>query len=176
MVASVIFIGASVGVGFTVLQSQRSAYQSVYQNAAFNAAQGFIEQMRSMTYAEIQNVYDNPNSASLSTESISFATGLVSADPLNFHVDGNGNWDPNAFDSKEIVVDVRKASDGSDREVKMKMRFALNIKDLAQDYPSGQEPLSAFELVLGYSYEALGADGSRWIDSNLTTVIANHEI
>lgn len=172
-----------IGLSTAILQSQRMSYQAIYQNAAFNAAQGFLEQIRSMPYSNFEEAYADPENMTLPTLSTSALTSSVIVDdPLTFQASaGSGTLvrDPSAYDEKTVVIDIREEENGQGevefKEITMAIRFNLDLVDLSEG-PNGQTPLDAFEVTLNYQYEVPSAAGSYWITGKLVTVIGRHEI
>ena len=169
MIAMVIFAITAAGVTSTIIQSQRMAYRAVYENAAFNAAQGFLEQMRSMSYAEFENAFATADT--LPTVSSSNTSSVIVDDPLTFYTDDDGAYDVSKFDEKIVIVDVN-----DDRNVTMNMRFYLMLTNLSTGAPMGQTAWNAFEIQLSYDFEVPSTSGTTWISDKLVTVVSEHEI
>ncbi len=183
MIAMGVLSLVTAGLAAAMMQAQRMAYQAIYQNAAFNAAQGFLEQIRSMSYSDLETVYANPDSETLPTMSMSsLSASSVYDDPLAFQAStstGDLVRDSTGYDEKQVAIDIREGEDefGSpiDVEITMTVRFTLDLVDLSEG-PSGQLPLEAFEVSLAYVYEVPSISGSYWRTGKLVAVLGNHEI
>ncbi len=172
-----------IGLSSAMIQAQRMSYQAIYQNAAFHASQGFLEQMRSMNYSEFEAVYADPDNVTLPTLSTSaLSTDVIFDDPLSFQASttsGALTRNANGYDEKQVVIDIREEvneiGEPVSVEIIMPIRFTLNLVDLSEG-PGGQTPLDAFEVTLDYQYEVPSASGSYWRSGKLVTVIGKHEI
>ncbi len=172
-----------IGLSTAMIQAQRMSYQAIYQNAAFHAAQGFLEQIRSMPYTDFEAAYADPDNVTLPTLSTSaLSSDVIFDDPLTFQASlGSGSLvrNPNAYDEKQVVIDIREDENEIGEtvytEIIMPIRFTLDLVNLSEG-PGGQTPLDAFEVSLVFQYEVPSASGPYWKTGKLVTVVGKHEI
>ncbi|HAV11948.1 MAG TPA: hypothetical protein DCX06_00420 [Opitutae bacterium] len=141
MIGLAIFSIVAVGVASASLQASRIAYSNIYRNTAFTAAQGYAEQIKSISYFAITSALENPTLNTIPTKSLSLGAGQTAEidDPLRF----------NERSLKKIVIDVEERADGSLNQRVMNMWITPTARDLR----SAPEGLKAIEITLNFEWE-----------------------
>ncbi len=174
MIAFVVFTAASIGIMTSVAMSQRAAYKAVRQNAAFNAAQGYLEQMRSMPFSTFETVF-NDGGGTLPTVSSSAGVNAIVDDPVTYFAT-TSTLDAE-HDAKTVIIDIQDDGAGGEVQITMPMQFRLELRSLTDNPSAGDAPWDAFEVTLLYRFELMQAGGVQWSpEERLVTVIAEHEI
>ncbi len=135
MVAMMVFLMLSLGITRAVLQSTQVAQNNIIRNTGYTAAQGYLEQIKSLPLKTILEALADPAGTPLPTMSISaLQTGQVeTADPI--FLDGpddpiSGQDDGSNF--RAILIDLREVNgEENPREVTMEAWFDVDIEDVA---------------------------------------------
>ncbi len=174
MIAFSVFTAASIGIMTSVALSQRVAYKAVRQNAGFNAAQGYLEQMRSIPFNTFDTIFA-AGSGTLPTVSSSLGASAIVDDPLTYF--GTNSTLEAEHDSKTVVIDIQENDVGEEEQVIMPMEFRLEMRSLSTNPSTGDAPWEAYEVTLLYRYEEMKKGGLGWsAPEKLVTVITKHEI
>ena len=174
MIAFVVFTAASIGIMTSVIMSQKAAYKAVRQNAAFNAAQGYLEQMRSMPFSTFETIF-NDGSGTLPTVSSSAGVNAIVDDPITYFA--TTSTLAAEHDAKTVIIDIQDDGEGGEVQITMPMQFRLELRSLTANPSTGDAPWNAFEVTLLYRHELLQTGGFQWSpEERLVTVIAEHEI
>jgi len=131
VVAMIVFMILALGITAGTLQARAIAHDNILKNTAYTVAQGYLEQIKSMSEVTIIACLNNPASNELPTRS---------ADPNN---SGNVREDPlflNGVNDKEIVIDVQDS-----RALTMNMTFDVDIEDLGW---------GAYAIEINFTYES----------------------
>lgn len=140
MVAVAIFSLVAAGIASTSALISRVAVSNIYQNTAYTVAQGYAEQIKSLSYVVIQQALIDPANNDIPTLSLSMGSGAVSEldDPLIF---GQRML-------KEVVVDVQQTDSGEQRERVMNMWFTTTGQSLL-----ATDGINAIEITLDFEWE-----------------------
>ncbi len=152
-----IFIsGVLASVGF----SRRVAETTIYEVAAMNAAQAYLEQIKSMEYNDVLTSSQNPTTEPLATIHPSYSsitqTSIID-DPLYI---GSTNY-------RDIVIDVLE-DDETYSKLIMPMEFDITVNDLN----SGSSPTEALEVIIQYRYETPSSYSGTQLDGQVQIIKA----
>lgn len=136
----------AAGISSVTMLTSRIAYSNIYENTAYNIAQAYAEQIKSINYAAIRNALHDPVNYDIPTESLMLGTSDTSADlkindPLIFGV---------ALE-KEIIVDIEETEEGKFVERRMKMWIHPTGTDLSQ----ATDCWEAIEVTLNFEWEVM---------------------
>jgi len=136
-----VFAIVAAGVASSTSLTSRLAISNLYSNTANTVVQGYAEQIKSIRYTEIKEALDSGGTEAIPTMSLTTASGTLSelSDPLFFGVRSE----------KQVVIDVEKQSDGSERERVMR----LWVTPTGNDLTGTAANLSAIEVTLAYEWE-----------------------
>ncbi|MET3872556.1 type II secretory pathway pseudopilin PulG [Puniceicoccus vermicola] len=134
MIAMVIFMMLALGLTSAVIQSQQIAQNNIIRNTVFTIAQGYLEQIKSLSLSEIRLSLADPSGTPLPTMSISALQvgNIEKADPI--YLDGPdrklaGESDGSNF--REVLVDLKEDPNTGDlREIVMQAWFDINIDEV----------------------------------------------
>ncbi|MFP4351357.1 MAG: prepilin-type N-terminal cleavage/methylation domain-containing protein [Puniceicoccaceae bacterium] len=135
MIAMVIFMMLALGITQAVLQSTRIAQNNIVRNTAYTAAQGYLEQIKSLPFQAILDALDDPEETPLPTMSISALDAVQLEVSDSLFLDGPdeplaGQEDGSNF--REILIDLREVEGGEDpREITMDTWFDVDIEDVS---------------------------------------------
>ena len=134
MIAMVIFAMVALGITKAVLQSTQIAQNNIVRNTAYTAAQGYLEQIKSLPLVTIREALADPEGTPLPTMSVSaLESGQIEIDDALF-LDGpddslSGQDDGSNF--RRILIDLREVEGEEDpREVTMDTWFDIDIEDV----------------------------------------------
>jgi len=134
MIAMVIFAMVALGITKAVLQSTQIAQNNIVRNTAYTAAQGYLEQIKSLPLVTIREALADPEETPLPTMSVSaLESGQIEIDDALF-LDGpddslSGQDDGSNF--RRILIDLREVEGEEDpREVTMDTWFDIDIEDV----------------------------------------------
>lgn len=134
MIAMVIFAMVALGITKAVLQSTQIAQNNIVRNTAYTAAQGYLEQIKSLPLVTIREALADPEETPLPTMSVSaLDSGQIEIDDSLF-LDGpddslSGQDDGSNF--RRILIDLREVEgEGDPREVTMDTWFDIDIEDV----------------------------------------------
>lgn len=157
---SVLSILATGTIGIT-MQSRYQAEYLVYQNAAYTAAQGYLEQIKTMEYNIIEaSVASNP--VPLPTKALSYS-GTAAAGTLQID-------DPiyiNTETEKTVLIDISNLDSGSPEEISM----PFHVTVLANDLSSFN--LEAMEIIIDFRYETPHMSGRKESYGTVRTVVTS---
>ncbi len=130
MVAMTIFTMLAVGITASVIQSQVIAQNNIVRNTAYTVAQGYLEQIKSLSLAEVEAALADTDETPLPTMSVSALKedDVEVEDPL--FLDGpdrslKGRSDGSNF--REILIDLQEKPDGTARSVVLDTWFDVDI-------------------------------------------------
>jgi type II secretory pathway pseudopilin PulG len=152
------------GVFSSMGMSARAAETSIFQSAAFSAAQGYLEQIKALPYGEILSALRTPAVSSLQLVSPVYNAGTntttINPDPFNLL--------PAAQPvARNIMIDRR--ADGTGPVIMMPIRFWVTINDMSI---AATNPVQALEIIVRYEYENPVATGSTRITRQVQVVKA----
>lgn len=150
MISAGILTIVAAGISSVTMMTSKIAYSNIYENTAYNIAQAYAEQIKSINYTAIRNALEDPVQYNIPTESLmlgsSEAVGdLKKDDPLIFGVPLE----------KEIVVDIEEKEGGDLVERRMKMWILPTGTDLTQ----GTSCWDAIEIALDFEWEVFDGSG-----------------
>lgn len=147
----------------TTLQTRKQAEFLVYQNAANTAAQGYLEQLKTMEYMNLEASYAN-NSVALPTKALSYAG---TADEGDLEID-----DPIYIGSeteKTVLIDIDVSDSDNPREITMPFFVTVTANDL-----SGSS-LEAMEISIDYRYTSPHMGSPKEMSGSVRSVITGIE-
>lgn len=130
MIGFVVFTILALGLTSTALHNLRSAQMNIMKNTAYSAAQGFLEQLKSIPESAILEAIADPSGSPLPTRSISAdgSGGVTHIDSPLYLTDPAATSD--GENHRRILVDLRDDGNGGITEVFMDMWFDVNISKL----------------------------------------------
>lgn len=140
----------AAGISSVTMMTSRIAYSNIYENTAYNIAQAYAEQIKSINFTAIRNALEDPATYDIPTESLmlgsSEETGdLKIDDPLIFGVPLE----------KEIVVDIEEGQSGELVERRMRMWILPTGTDLTTETSCWD----AIEIALDFEWEVFDGSG-----------------
>lgn len=142
-VGMAVFVLLLLSGSAAITQTQKLAHSNVMHNTARTVVEGYMEQMKGLTFAEYKNAVADTVKVPFATKGISsLKTGanISYDDPLFI---GKDNW-------KEVVLDLVKDSTGNITAVTMDLSVSPTLTNLMTT-----ESLDAYEVTLSYKYESL---------------------
>ena len=133
MIAMVVFGFLSLAITSSVIQSHQISQNNILRNTAYTAAQGYLEQIRSMPLPDLLAAMDDPEGSALPTVSLPIqAQGTQEvADPL--YLDGPDkvlDGRSNGSNHRRILIDLQERENQDPREVYMDVWFDVEIESL----------------------------------------------
>lgn len=164
MVSVGILAIVAAGISSITMLTSRIAYANIYENTAYNIAQAYAEQIKSINYSAIRNALNDPVNYDIPTESLMLGSSDNSADlkindPLIFGVPLE----------KEIVVDIEKDDEGGFRERKMKMW----IHPKGTDLNTKTDCWDAIEITLDFEWEVFDGNSLKRNSGEINLVKTN---
>lgn len=167
VIAMTVFTIVALGITGLVIQARKVAENNILRNTAFTVAQGYLEQIRSISIRDIQDAIADPQNTPVPTKSVS-ATAVSSIEQDDdLFIDGP---DPalaggtTGSNYKLILVDLTPIYDPPSskhpdniighKEVHMEAWFDLSIQQFA-----GQ--LNTYEISIAFEYQPRGFPNSR---------------
>ena len=140
----------AAGVSSVTMMTSRVAYGNIYENTAYNIAQAYAEQVKSISYGTIRNALADPVAYSIPTESltlgVSESVGDINIDdPLTFGVPME----------KEVVIDIEEQPDGSLKERTMTLWVLAQGRDLELE----TNCWDAVEITIDFAWEIMDGTG-----------------
>ncbi len=149
------------GVLASVGLSRRVSETTIYEAAAMTAAQGYLEQIKSMEYNEVLLAHDDPSGTPLKTikpDYVASDSAVIMTDDLYLNI----------ANSRNIVIDVMDAGEGTVTKLTMPMTFTPTVNDLN----TGSNPTEALEVKIAYSYETPSTAGGTWLNDQVQIIKA----
>lgn len=148
MIAMTLFGLLAAGITSSLIFARRMAESGIYQNTAMTVAQGYLEQIKSMDFAQLALIAEESDTRALPTVSMSA-----------LHVNGEG--DPqisnplwlDQWNEREVMVDLRPGEE-NEEPVTLSVNFYPTIRDLSQD----EDPRDALEITLRVRWYSLAGD------------------
>lgn len=159
MVSMSIFTILAAGTISVTLQTRTQAEYLVYQNAAYTAAQGYLEQIKSMEYNRLEQSVAS-NTIPLPTKALSY---IGSADEGTLEID-----DPIYIGSeakKEVLIDIANIDSYTPREISMPYYVTVFANDLSSTN------LEAMEVVISFRYVSPHLAGTKEMSGSVRTVV-----
>ncbi len=132
-----------------ITQTQKLAHSNVMHNTARTVVEGYMEQMRGLSFAEYRHAMADTVNVPFATKGISsLKTGadISYDDPLYIGIENK----------KEVVLDLIKDSAGNTTAMTMDMYINPTLTNLM-----ATESLDAYEVTLSYKYESLYKGSSK---------------
>ncbi len=178
VIAMTVFTIVALGITGLVIQARKVAENNILRNTAFTVAQGYLEQIRSISVRDIEAAIADPQNVPIPTKSVS-ATAVSSIEQDDdLFLDGpapaiaGGTTGSNY---KQILIDLapiydpptsrKEANIIGYREVHMEAWFDLTIQQFT-DQPN------TYEIAIAFEYQPRGFPNSR-LRGELRTVKAN---
>jgi len=136
------------------------AETNIYQLSANVAAQGFLEQIKSLPYEDVLLAAQDPQHFSLEMVSPEYDSSLavtVQDDPISLATSAMPI-------EKEILIDSR----ANGLHVKMPLKMWITV----EDKNTGTSPVNALEIKIVYSYHTADALGGNWITGQVQAIRA----
>lgn len=167
-----------------VLFTRQLAESNIYQNTALTVSYGYMEQMQAITYTELKNAAQAYNTspsgvASLdpsdntdmtSTLASSIRIDTKSIDSTSVGIGSNTNLEIDSplyvgmWLDRDVLIDIQDP-EGVAKELRMKMRFKVEINDLEDS-----SDLEALEIKLSYEYQGKIKAGNKWFSGEIRMV------
>lgn len=137
-----VFIVLLVSGSMAIVQTQKLAHANVMHNTARTIVEGYMEQMKGISYNKFSESMADPVKVPIQTKGISsLKTGVIQYDdPLFLNVENK----------KEVMLDIKEESDGTFTPITMDVFITPELTDL---FPS--EGLQVYEVTLTFRYESL---------------------
>lgn len=132
-----------------ITQTQKLAHSNVMHNTARTVVEGYMEQMRGLSFAEYKNAMADTVNLPFATKGISLLkTGadISYDDPLYIGIENK----------KEVVLDLITDSAGNTTALTMDVYINPTLKNLMT-----AEALDAYEVTLSYRYESIYKGSSK---------------
>ncbi|MGF1449314.1 MAG: type II secretion system protein J [Opitutales bacterium] len=167
MIAMAIFMLLALGLTAGVFQARRLAESNIVRNTAFTVAQGYLEQIKSMSADELQAALANPNGTPVPTMSVSAqATGVIEiADPLFLTGSDTSPSGRAATNLKTILVDLQPDEAGDAQELLLDVWFDLNVTQVGQ---------RTYQTVLDFEYQSPNILAVRELRSGSVRMVTTH--
>jgi len=136
------------------------AETNIYQLSANVAAQGYLEQIKSLPYEDVLLASQDPQHFPLEMVSPEYDSSLnvtVKDDPISLSSSAMPI-------EKEIVIDSR----ASGLQVKMPLKMWITV----EDKNTGTSPVNALEIKIVYSYRTADALGGNWLTGQVQAIRA----
>ena len=166
MMAVFVFSLVALGITATVIQSQRIAVSNILRSTAHNTAQGYLEQIKTLSSSEINESLDDPVNVPLPT--IRLDPMAVNTNPGDIEV-----ADPLYLDqsnAKAITLNIDK-NDGNKLNT-MQMSITPMIENL-NDPSYGADAVPAYEVTLDFDYEVRHLRGTSRQTGSLRMIMAD---
>ena len=148
------------GIFGSVRLSNVLAESNIYQLSANVAAQGYLEQIKSLPYEDVLLASQDPANFSLdmiSPEYESSSTVNIVDDPISLASSSMPI-------EKEILIDLRN----NDTHVKMPVRMWITV----EDKNTGSSPINALEIKIKYDYKMAETLGGNWMTGQVQAIRA----
>ncbi|MGF1483446.1 MAG: prepilin-type N-terminal cleavage/methylation domain-containing protein [Opitutales bacterium] len=167
MVAMAIFIMVSLGITAGVFQARRLAESNIVRNTAFTVAQGYLEQIKSMSANEMLDAIGNPSATPLPTMSISaLATGVVEIDdPLFLTGTDTSPSGVAGTNAKTVLIDLQPDDGGTEREMVLNVWFDLQISQVG---------VRTYQTILDFEYQSPNIFAARELRTGSVRMVTTH--
>jgi len=148
------------GIFGSVRLSNLLAETNIYQLSASIAAQGYLEQIKSLPYEDVLLSAQDPANYPLNTIAPVYDSSLkvtVIEEPISLL---------SAAMPFEKTINLDSRANGSLVEMPMKMWITVTDKN------TGSNPLNALEIKIVYSYQTADALGGRWLNGQVQAIRA----
>ena len=138
-----VFVVLLVTSSIAIVQTQKLAHANVMHNTARTVVEGYMEQMKGISYNKFKECMADPDNIPLDTKGIS---SLITGGPIEYD-------DPlyiGIENQKEVMLDIREESDGSLTPITMDVYITPTIVDLVPT-----EGIQVYEITLSFRYESL---------------------
>lgn len=138
-----IFVLLLLSGSAAITQTQKLAHTNVMHNTARTVVEGYMEQMKGISYADFVEILADPKNKPIPTMGIS---SLKTGKDIHFD-------DPLYLDKenkKEIVLDITEEPDGTLVPHTMEMHITPGIRDI-----TATEAIQVFEITLNFQYESI---------------------
>ncbi len=148
------------GIFSSVRLTNVLAESNIYQLSANVAAQGYLEQIKSLPYEEVLLAVQDPQH---------FALEMVSPDyDSSFNVTVND--DPINLTSSQMPIEKSIMIDSRSNNTRIEMPIKMWIT--VEDKNTGTDPVNALEIKIVYSYKMAGAIGGNWLNGQVQAIRA----
>jgi len=158
MIAMVVFMMLAIGITSAVFQSQQIAQNNIIRNTAYTVAQGYLEQIKSVSISELADALDDPDGTPLPTMSVS-ALNINSIEILDpIFLDGpepalSGQTDGSNF--REILIDLKEdPKTGDIREIVMNAWYDIDVAAI-------ENRSNSFSIIVRFEAELRGLRNTR---------------
>jgi len=188
MVGMMVFTVLALGVTSTIIQSRKLAQLNILRNAAWNAAQGYLEQMLSINPADIEAASEpwvssrppipteSVNALLTNTQAIEVADPLyvspLSAAPSGSNMTARTDVAGDMWNVKQIMIDMNTVN-GTSAPVVMSEYFDVNVsRAWTQVGGSWQVPQSPaqpgyFLIKIDFQFKAVGYNAVGWLKGSV---------
>lgn len=188
MVGMFVFSVLSIGATASVIQVRRLAQVNILRTAAATVAQGYIEQIMSMSASDVEAASEPwvTSRPALPTESVNSllnnTTAIEVSDPLwvsplsaapsGSNMTARSDVSGDMWNVKQVMVDMYKTSNGTLVPVNMLMRLDVNVKRAwVQINGVWQVPTTPYMLVkIDYQFQGSGYMSAGWMNGTVRMV------
>lgn len=152
-IAMIVFLILAMGITSAALHARKIAHHNILKNTAHTIAQGYLEQIKSISRTDIENAINDPAGTPLPTQSVSaIDVGSVAEhDPLFLNGPEPAILDQaDGSNHKEILIDLIPVEGGTDEELTMDMWLDLDINSIGTN---------SYEVRILFVYESRGYGG-----------------
>jgi|GEM_PF-1048165 len=160
VIGLVVFAILMAAVSSAMVQSQKLSQANIMDNTAFTVAQGYLEQIKSISYSDLEEIAANPNTLPIPTKSIKYSAtidteleeeGVVEEDDM-IEID-----DPlwvNQQNTKSVLLDLIEKGT-SIQEVSMDVVITPTLNNIFSS-----EGRKVVEITLDFSYTSIFGGGT----------------
>lgn len=148
------------GIFGSVRLSNVLAETNIYQLSANVAAQGYLEQIKSLPYEDVLLASQDPQNFHLdmiSPEYESSSTVNIIDDPISLSTSSMPI-------EKEVLIDLRN----NGTHVKMPVKLWVTV----EDKNTGSSPINALEIKIKYDYKLADTLGGNWVTGQVQAIRA----
>jgi prepilin-type N-terminal cleavage/methylation domain-containing protein len=138
-----IFVMLLISGSAAITQTQKLAHSNIMHNTARTVVEGYMEQMKGISYYKFQEALADKTKVPIETMGISSlktGTDIYFADPLYLDVENK----------KEVLLDLIEEKDGSFTPNTMNLYITPTITDI-----TATEGLQVLEITLEFTYESI---------------------
>ncbi len=167
MVAMGIFMLLALGLTAGVFQARRLAEGNIVRNTSFTVAQGYLEQIKSMSADEMQASIADPSGTPIPTMSVSAqATGVVEIDDPLFLTGADTSPSGTAGTNyKTILIDLQPDTSGNEKELLLDVWFDLEITQVGT---------RTYQTVLDFEYQSPNIVAVRELRRGSVRMVTTH--
>jgi len=164
VIGLIVFAIMAAAVASSMLQSQKISQANIMDNTAFTVAQGYLEQIKSLSYSKLKYIAANPSVEALPTKSINYATAIDTeyesateeeAEDEEFIIQVDDPLWLDQANIKTVLLDLQQRDNGSFNELTMDLSITPTLNDI-----SASEGRKVIEITLDFTYSSIMGSGS----------------